>query len=364
MTIGSTFLRAGLAALAAVALGGCGRPLPAPAALGQAVGAPDGSAVALVTVDETDTEGLVWRLDLSPGAAPVLLGRFVGPTVGPLAWSADGRLIALASGPPEATLLQVLSVQQPRRRPVRTIRLAGGGWPQWSPRSHRLTWTPGVETPQPGLPLLDVDTNRRSLLSLRQGTGASFPHWSPDGTRLCYLKSPATMGLWAIDVADGAEKPIMGPEVNLPFAAWAGPEEIVAPSFRRGPGGKAREFHAVSVDRGGRLRRSKVTTLPAREWLPSFRWEPGCERALVLGGAARAPKGDIYLLTVGQAQPRRLTRDGQAITPSWLTKNSIVYVHDWRSLRQVDLPGGAERELIEVRQLAGSVPSHKASPGP
>ena len=162
---------------------------------------PDGTAIMFERLDSHFGPGHLVRIGADGSGLEVLNSCPSMDCVGGLAWSPDGRHVAIARGldlmimrPDGSDLRKVLTVD-PNCGPA--VSRADGcralfGSPSWSPDGRHLALAWDRSDGHGGILVAGVDgTIERSLIECasdlcRRGARPAFPRWSPDGTEILF----------------------------------------------------------------------------------------------------------------------------------------------------------------------------------
>jgi dipeptidyl aminopeptidase/acylaminoacyl peptidase len=101
-----------------------------------------------------------------------------------------------------------------------------------------------------GLSLKDIKTGQVRRIALPQGIKFSSPSWAPDGRTMAFPRFVDNgVELWAVDVATGTAKPLIGPIVNTvaPVAVWMPDSKALLVSLIPDSRGPAPEAPRVPV---------------------------------------------------------------------------------------------------------------------
>ena len=236
--------------------------------------------------------------------------------------------------------------------------------PAWSPDGASVAFV--SERPEaPGIWVRSAD-GRERLLARMDGRLAG-PSWSPDGRWLVFQRYAGDeASLYLVDVPQGSNAPATAQRMSAPNedvfpfrAAWTGPDELL-----------------YSAD--GRIKRrtldetvTQEVAFTAEVALARPRYErrvrdleSRAERRVrgILGPAvspagdriAFFAKGDLWLLTVGRAEPEQLTHDAYVeLDPAWSPDGTRIAYGSDRSggmdLRILNLRTGEDRSLTSLR---------------
>jgi Tol biopolymer transport system component len=311
-----------------------------PAATGATAG-----AVAYVRGDD------VVVVDLASGQAATVSGP-THPTA--LAWSADGRHLAVAT----ASQLWLAAPDGPAR-PVADLAGTGGDAGTvfaWSPSGARLA------VGGSSLQVVDAATgDRRGVADLPVSSLA----WSNDGTRLAVTEpprpggsGPAGDGVAVVDVATLEVTPVVAgdaPPTGLRLAGWwghgQGGEGLVwwrLPQRSQSLAADGAELVARSLDGGPE--RVLATTLVEPDWV---RWSPDRSRLLVVAGGSRFASGDKRLEVcepaTGTCLPFLADPAGVQLDPAWSADGlSVLLV---TAAADPGAPGAGAAGWVATRRL-------------
>jgi TolB protein len=218
------------------------------------------------------------------------------------AWSPDGRSIVLQRVAGDVSTLEVVAAAGGLALP-----LTRGGHsitPAWAPSGRIIAYADRPADGSYSLYVLDLRTGWSRRLSHGHGRGDTSPTFSPDGRDIAFARSRgAGSEIWIIPAGGGRPRRLTRTAGDAAWPAWSPDGRLIAFSSSKG-------IAVVPAD-GGRPRR----LTPPGVYAVRPVWSPD-GRALAYWGDS--PSGvDVYAVALRGGQPRRLTRSGAAMAPSW-----------------------------------------------
>ncbi len=282
------------------------------------------------TVDRDDTSNL-WYASvdgevLRPAARGP--GDFSAPTVAP-----DGRRVVFSFSVEEGRVALADSLAAPFERLLvdeGVFRVA------LDPRAHRLAVAVGRHGHQPALSLIDLDGDRRTVVS---GLSAEHLSWAPDGhSLLATAPSPdgSTAWIWRIPVDGGLPEPVLRGVDGWSWPA-AAPDGRRLAAARTGPDGL--EVVVCDLETGDEVAVAEPPCVRDLSWSPDGTW-------LAWSGGSRPADSTalgIWIAASVGGPSRRVAPDGEM--PRWVGPDTLLFVRslDHRGVWAVGLDGAPSR---------------------